>query len=186
MPVQAPRRLFTVREFHQMADAGVFREDDRVELLGGEIVEMTPIGRRHAGCVNYLNRAFSDVLGSTFLVSVQNPVTVDEHSEPQPDVAVLRFRQDFYRDAHPGPADVLLVVEVADTSAEVDRAEKVPLYARAAIPEVWLVDLQADAVDVYGQPSPAGYRDHVRVGRGGRLTAVAVSGIDLPASDVLA
>lgn len=186
MPVQAPRRLFTVTEFHQMDEAGVFDEDDRVELLAGEVVEMTPIGRLHAGCVNYLNRVFSGLVGATAIVSVQNPVRLGEHSEPQPDVALLRFRRDLYRDAHPGPLDVLLLVEVADISAEADRVDKVPLYARAGIPEVWVVDLGSRVIDVYREPATEGYRNHRRVGPGDRLTSIALAALDLPASEVLA
>jgi len=186
MPVQAPKRLFTVSEFYQMADAGIFSEDDRVELLAGEIVEMSPIGSRHAASVNRLHRIFHDRLGSSVIVSVQNPVRLDDYSEPQPDIAVVRFREDFYRDAHPGPADVLLIVEVADTSADVDRAVKVPLYARAAIPEVWVVDLSGRHVDVYQEPHRDGYRQHSRIGPGDQLTSVSVPVLSLPAADVLA
>ena len=186
MPVQAPRRLFTVDEFHHMARVGIFSEDDRIELLGGEIVEMTPVGRRHAGCVNYLNQIFSQVVGSAAIVSVQNPIRLDEHSEPQPDVAILRFRRDIYRDAHPGPSDVLLVVEVTETSAATDTVDKVPRYGRAAIPEVWVVDLTGRVVDVYRQPAPDGYQDHKRYSPGDRLTSTAFPTLDLPVTDVLA
>jgi Uma2 family endonuclease len=184
MPVQAPRRLFTAQEFHQMAAAGLFQEDDRVELLAGEVVEMTPIGSRHAACVNRLTRLFSEML-PTALVTVQNPIRLSEQSEPQPDVAVVRFKPDFYRDAHPGPGDVLLIVEVADTSADVDRDIKVPLYARAGILEVWAIDLQSRVVDVYGQPSPEGYRDHQRLGPGERLMSACLPALDVAVSDLV-
>ena len=163
MPVQAPKRLFTVREFHQMAKADVFLEGDRVELLAGEIVEMTPVGSRHAACVKRLNAMLSSRLGSSMIVSVQDPIELGEHSEPQPDLAVLRFKAHFYRDAHPGPEDVLLVVEVADTSADVDRGVKVPLYARAGIPETWVIDLTDRTIDVYGAPGHAAYAEHRRL-----------------------
>ena len=163
MPVQAPKRLFTVREFHQMAKADVFLAGDRVELLAGEIVEMTPIGSRHAACVKRLNAMLSSRLGSSMIVSVQDPIELGEHSEPQPDLAVLRFKAHFYRDAHPGPEDVLLVVEVADTSADVDRGVKVPLYARAGIPETWVIDLTDRMIDVYGAPGHAAYAEHRRL-----------------------
>jgi len=185
MPVQAPRRLFTVDEFHQMAQAGIFREDDRVELLAGDVVEMTPIGSRHASCVDRLSRAFHQHAGSSFIVRVQSPIALDRHSEPQPDVAVLRFRSDFYRHAHPGPADVCLVVEVAETSVHADRADRVPLYARAGIPEAWVVDLGGRLVDVYRQPSAEGYREHRRVGPDDRLTSGVLSALDVPVSEVV-
>lgn len=169
-----------------MADAGIFGEDDRVELLAGEIVEMTPIGSRHAACVSRLNRLLSQRLGEEYIVRVQDPVRLDDHSEPQPDVAVVKARRDFYRDAHPGPTDVLLAIEVADTSADTDRAEKVPLYSGAAIPEAWVVDLSSRVIDVYRQPARDGYRQHVRIGAGDQLTSVSVPLLSLPAADVLA
>jgi len=186
MAVQAPRRLFTVGEFYQMADAGIFSEDDRVELLAGEIVEMSPIGSRHASCVDRLARSLHQQAGSSLIVRTQSPVRLDDHSEPQPDIAVIRYREDFYRDAHPGPADVLLIVEVADTSVDVDRGVKVPLYARAGIPEVWVVDLSDRFVDVYQDPHRDGYRQHRRIGPRDQLTSVSVPALSLPAADVLA
>ena len=186
MPVQAPRRLFTVRDFYQMAEAGIFRDDDRVELLAGEVVEMTPIGSRHAACVDRLHRMLHDrLVESSVIVRVQNPIRLEEHSEPQPDLAVIRFRSDFYRDAHPGPGDVLLVIEVADTSADVDREVKVPLYAQAGIPEVWVVDLAARAVDVYREASPQGYRHHRRMGPGDGLSPDQLPSLQVAVSDVV-
>ena len=114
-----------------MARAGILREDDRVELLDGEILEMTPIGSRHAACVDRLNQLFSDQVRRRAIVRIQNPIRLSERSEPQPDLTLLRPRPDFYAQAHPGPGDVLLVVEVAETSADVDRDVKVPLYSAA-------------------------------------------------------
>ena len=115
MPVEVQKHLFTVREFHQMAEGGIFAEDDRVELLAGEIFELTPIGSRHAGCVNALTNTLAAQLGSAVIVSVQNPVVLDDFSEPQPDLLILRPRADFYRDGHPTPDDVRIVIEVADS-----------------------------------------------------------------------
>jgi Uma2 family endonuclease len=141
MAVEVLRRTFTVEDYHRMAQAGILTEDDRVELLEGEIVEMTPIGPRHAACVNRLSQLFSDRLQGRALVSVQNPIHLSELSEPQPDLALLRPRPDFYAEAHPRPSDSLVVLEIAETSAEVDREKKVPLYGQAGISETWLVDL---------------------------------------------
>jgi Uma2 family endonuclease len=185
MPVQAPRRLFTVDQFHQMGEAGIFAEDDRVELLAGEIVDLTPIGSRHAACVSRLNYLLGRDVGDAFRLRIQDPVQLDDYSEPQPDVAVVKARADFYRDAHPRPADVLLLIEVADTSVEIDRAEKIPLYAASGVPEVWIVDLNAGHVDVYRDPASAGYRTHETVGRGGSLRPAALSQIQLSADDVI-
>ena len=129
------KRRFTVEEYDRIAEAGVLTEDDRVELIDGAIVMMAPIGARHAGTVNYLTRLWTSRLGERAIVQVQNLVRLDLYSKPQPDIALLRPRGDFYRAAHPGPEDVLLVVDVADTSTEADRRVKMPLYARAAVRE---------------------------------------------------
>jgi len=159
MAVQPVRHRFTVDEYHQMAVGGVFTEDDRVELLEGEVVEMAPIGSRHAGCVNRLNMFFAKRLTGLAIVAVQNPVRLNEHSEPQPDFALLRPRPDAYASRHPGPEDVVLLVEVADTTAAWDRGHKLPLYAAAGVPEVWLVDLTAAVVEVCHRPEGAAYRE---------------------------
>ena len=185
MAVQLLRRSFTVAEYHRMAEAGILREDDRVELIEGEIVQMTPIGSRHAACVMRLIQLLSRQLGQGVLVNVQNPIRLGEYSEPQPDVTLLRFRPDFYAQSHPGPTDVLLAVEVAETSAVYDRDVKLPLYARAGIPEVWLVDLSAEGMEVHRDPAAQGYRQVRRVGRGERVTPGALPELDLAVDDIL-
>lgn len=167
---QLVRHRFDVEDFHRMAEAGVFGEDDRVELLEGEIVEMSPIGSRHAACVKRLNAAFAGALAGRAVVSVQDPIRLGPWSEPQPDVALLRPRADYYAGEHPGPADVLLVVEVAESSVDTDRRYKVPLYAAAGIPEVWLVDLVERRIDICTEPDAGGYR-HVREAAAGDVIA---------------
>ena len=184
--MQLLKRLFTVAEYHKMAEAGILSEDDRVELLEGEVVRMAPIGLRHATCVRRLNRLFSKWVGERAIVDVQNPIRLGEHSEPQPDVALLKPRPDFYATSHPGPEDVVLVIEVAETSAAVDREVKVPLYARFGVPEVWLVDLAEDRVEVFREPSAQGYRE-VRVLRRGESVAPALlPDLAVPVDAVLA
>ncbi|RME47171.1 MAG: Uma2 family endonuclease [Chloroflexi bacterium] len=185
MVVQVERRLFTVDEYHQMAEAGIFTEDDRVELIEGEIVEMAPIGSRHAACVDRLNRLFSNRIGERAIARVQSPVRLSEFSEPEPDLALLRPRPDFYAQAHPQPEDVLLVVEVAETSVTSDRDVKVPLYARAGIPEVWLVDLAEETVEVYREPLPRGYAKIRRVWRGDELAPHAFPDRVFTADEIL-
>lgn len=181
---QVTRRKFTVEEYHLLARAGILKEDDRVELVEGEIVEMSPIGSRHAACVARLT-AWAGRLQGRAVAWVQNPVRLGDFAEPQPDLALLRPRADFYAAAHPTPEDVLLVVEVAETSSDYDRQVKVPLYARWGIPEAWLVDLDRDHVEVYRDPSADGYR-HVRaVPRGERLAPAAFPDLSLQADDVL-
>lgn len=158
-----------------MGDTGLFGQDDRVELVEGEIIDMTPVGSRHAACVDRLTRLLVTRIGERAIVRVQNPVQIGDLSEPQPDIAVLAPRTDFYAGGHPGPADVLLVVEVADTSVGWDRGVKVPMYGRAGVAETWVVDVNAEAVDVWTQPGPDGYVETRHAARGDDLTAVGVT-----------
>lgn len=185
MAIELLRRRFTVEEYHRMALAGILGEDDRVELIEGEIVTMTPIGVRHAACVRRLNRLLSARIGDRAIVDVQNPICLSEHSEPQPDVALLRPRPDDYAHAHPRPEDVLLVVEVAETSAESDRAVKLPLYAGAGIAEVWIVDLTAETVEVHRGPSPQGYEAVQRVGPKQTVSPRTLPDLTLATDDLL-
>ena len=157
-PVQ---HLLTVGDFYKMGEAGILGPDDRVELIEGALIDMAPIGSPHAGMVTRLNNLFVQALAGRAVLSPQNPVRLGEYSEPQPDLSVLRAREDFYADAHPGPADVLLLIEVADTSVRFDRETKVPLYARHGVPEVWLIDLNARRVEVYRAPTGGAYRERL-------------------------
>lgn len=185
MAVDLKRRRFTVEEYEQMGRAGILGEDDRVELIDGEIVEMTPIGRRHAAAVNRLTALLSRVLGDAALVSVQNPIRLGEHSEPQPDLALLLPKADFYASGHPIPADVFVLVEVAETSAETDRRVKMPLYAHSGIQEVWLVDLDQETITIYRDPTPDGYRTARVARRGDELAPAAFPNLTLDAADLI-
>lgn len=185
MSVQIARRHFNVAEYYKMAAAGVFTEDDRVELIEGEIVEMNPIGSRHAACVGRLTKFLGRLAGDEAIVWVQNPVQVSDYSEPLPDVALLKRRDDFYAQANPRPTDVLLIIEVADSSVEYDRNIKMPLYARAGIPEVWLVNLPKETVEVYNQPLGGEYREIRLVKRDEALSAKSVPNLTIDASAVL-
>jgi len=176
---------FTVDQYHRMGEAGVFCEDDRVELIDGQVVEMTPIGPRHAGCVNRLTGLLSRLGGGDVTVSIQNPVLLSERGEPQPDVTVLRHRPDGYATRHPEPADILFVIEVADTSVEYDRSIKIPLYARAGVPETWLVNLPADRIEVYRDPAGGSYADVTSVSRGETLTPLEVPSATLGVDRIL-
>lgn len=153
-----PRYRFTVHDYHRMGEAGILTEDDRVELIEGEIVTMSPIGSGHAGRVNKLTRLLVLRVGDHGLVSVQNPVRLSEYSEPQPDFAVLKPSDDDYTSRHPNASDVLLLVEIADSSLGTDRRVKVPLYARHGVPVVWLVNLKDEVVEVHSEPSESGYQ----------------------------
>jgi Uma2 family endonuclease len=153
--VPLPYHRWTVEEFHQMAIAGLLDETDRVELIEGEMIDMAPIGSKHAYLVDKLAQALTRNCGSQ-LVRVQNPIRMSERSEPQPDIAVVKGRN--YMEAHPTAADVLLVVEVSDSTLEYDRDIKLGLYARHGIPEVWLLDVNARQNMVYREPSEGQYR----------------------------
>ena len=185
MTVQLLRRRFTVDEYQRMGQVGILGEDDRLELLEGEIVEMAPIGSRHQAAVNRLTELFSTRVSDRALVSVQGPLRLAEDSEPQPDLMLLRRRDDFYASAHPGPGDVLLLVEVSDTSTDYDREVKVPLYARHGIQEVWLVGLETDTVEVYRGPTAQEYQNVAQSVRGQRLTPELILTLELAVADIL-
>ena len=184
MATQVIRRRFTVDEYYLMAQAGILHEDDRVELLEGDIVEMAAIGSRHAACVKRLNRILSEGLRGRAIIGVQDPVRLGEHSEPQPDLTLLRPRPDFYSDSHPESADVILLVEVADTSEDYDREVKMPLYAQNGIPEAWLVDLSSRSIQIYRAPSPEGYRDIQQAGQGQSIAPQALPDLEMVVEEV--
>ncbi len=185
MAAQVVRRLFTVEEYYKMAKAGILHEDDRVELIEGEIVEVSAIGSRHAGCVKRLNGTFSVRLGRRVVVGVQDPVRLGGRTEPEPDITLLRPRPDYYSNAHPVPGDVLLLIEVADTSQDYDRDTKAPLYARYGIAEYWLIDLEEERIEVYRSPSPDGYREVAMVERGESLHMQAFPDVALTVDEIL-
>jgi Uma2 family endonuclease len=181
--IQVSRRRFTVHDYHRMAEAGILHEDDRVELIEGEITDMTPIGARHAMCVVKLNSQLAKAVGDENLVSPQNPIRLNEGSEPQPDLAVIRARD--YRESLPGPEDALLLIEVADTSLAYDREVKLPLYARHGIREVWIVDLANEVVERHTEPSGSGYRFIRRAGRGEAVESGALNELSVKVNDIL-
>lgn len=168
-----------------MGEAGIFRQDARLELIEGEIFEMSPIGNVHAACVKFLNRLLSHLFGGTLIVGVQDPVRLSDFSEPQPDISLLRWRDDFYRGRHPAPADVLLVVEVADTTVVQDRAIKLPLYARAVIAEAWLVNIPEKRVEIYSDPADGAYRRAEVFGRDEEAQSHTVEGLALKVGELL-
>ena len=179
------RRRFTVDEYECMGRAGILHEDERVELIDGEVIEMPPIGPGHAGDTKQLNQLFSSRLGARAIVSVQDPIRLPPGAEPEPDIALLVPRPDFYRAAHPGPDAVLLIVEVADTSLAYDRDVKVPMYAAAGIPEVWVVDVAGERVLVYREPHAGGYRQTTTVERGGVIAPAAFPDLVLRVDEIL-
>ena len=185
MSVQLLKRKFTVEEYNLMAEAGLFKESDRLELIAGEIIEMSPVGMRHAACVRRLDTLLNLKLAGRAIVDTQNPVVLNNTSEPEPDVALLKLRGDFYGTAHPRPVDCFLLVEVADSTIDYDRQIKIPLYAANGIAEVWLVDLNGETVEVYRQPGPSGYQSLGRFIRGQTLTVAAFANLSLTVDEVL-
>jgi len=183
--VQVNRRIFTVAEYERMGQFGIFSEDDRVELVNGEIIQMSPIGERHAACVDFLTEFITLRLRRSAIVRVQNPVQLDDYSEPQPDIAVLKRRDDFYRHAHPRPEDVLIVIEVSDSTLELDRGVKVPLYAGAGIPEAWVVNLPEERIEVYSDPLDGEYQAVRSYARGQKLQSHTLAPLRLSVSKVL-
>jgi Uma2 family endonuclease len=181
--VELPRRRFTWEEYHRMGETGVLGPEDRVELIEGEIITMTPIGRRHAACVAELTRRLVPAIADRALLWPQNPVRLPRDTEPQPDIVLLRPRADRYTADSARAEDVLLLVEIADTSYRYDRHIKLPLYARAGVAEMWIVDLVHDVVEVYRQPSATGYALSNRVALGGRVAPAALPDVVLVVDD---
>lgn len=181
---EGARRLFTVDEYDRMVAAGVFRPDDRLELIDGEIVEMSPIGPRHAAFVANLTRIFVTRIGERAAIWPQNPVTIPPRSKPQPDIAVLRARS--YWDAHPGVDDVLLLVEVAESSLGYDRSVKRDLYARVGIPEYWIVDAVAEAIETFSRPGPRGYAETRRMTRADTIAPMAFPDVTFRVAELFA
>ena len=185
MAVEIAKRTFNVAEYYRMAEAGILTEDDRVELIDGEIVEMSPTGSRHAGCVKRLANTLVKRIGHLAVASVQDPIDLDKYSEPEPDVALLRPREDFYSNGHPTPRDVLLIIEVADSSEGYDRDVKMPLYARASIPETWLASLLTNVIHQYAQPVAGRYQMHNEFKRGESITSIALPELTLTVDEIL-
>lgn len=166
MASSVTRKRFTADEYQRMGQVGILTEDDRVELIDGEIVAMTPIGTRHNASVNRGMRALVRAAGDDAIVQSQGSVRLDPYSEPEPDLVLLRPRSDFYSSKHAGPNDILLVIEIAQSSIEYDREVKAPVYAGAGIPEYWLVDLNTDVVWRFSSPERGTYRSSEQCRRG--------------------
>ena len=176
---------FTVDDYYRMGEIGIFPPDVRVELVDGEIKRMPPIHPPHASIIHRLNAVLARKLHGNVVVGIQSPIRLDDFNEPQPDVTVLRFRDDYYGSQHPSPDDVLLIVEVADTSLRYDRDEKMPRYGAAGIPESWLVDVQAGTITVFTEPRVGGYGQERVVTRGQEIMSVAVEGLRLQVDEAL-
>jgi len=185
MRIETTRKRFTVDDYYRMGEAGILTQDDRVELIEGEIVEMSPIGDRHAMTVNRLNMIFAKVLSDRAVVSVQNPVWLDRYNHPQPDVMLIRPREGFYGSGHPHPEDVVLLIEVAETTLRFDRSVKLPIYARCGVPEVWIADLNTDTVHIFRKPQRNAYSFTESRGRNESVSPESFPDLSLQVTNLL-
>jgi Uma2 family endonuclease len=183
MSMALARHRFTVAEYERMAETGIFTEDDRVELIAGEVVDMSPMGAGHLRCINRLGLVLYRALGDAYEISPQNPIRLGEHDEPEPDFAVLRRQVGV--DTMPAAAEALLVIEVGDSSREHDRSVKFPRYAAAGIPEAWLVDLIARRLERHTMPGPDGYQQITLVRPGQTLASTVLPNLVLAADAIL-
>jgi Uma2 family endonuclease len=183
--VEVKRRRFTVDEYHRMLEAGILRQRERIELIRGELIQKMGIGPGHGGCSSFLIARLVPRLVDRVLVAAGNPIVILPDSEPEPDLTLLKPRADFYRRAHPRPEDVLLVVEVADSSRRFDRNVKRPLYAEAGIAEYWIVDLVDEVVEVHRESEGGVYRQVERIGRGGSVSPQAFPDVTLSVDEIL-
>jgi Uma2 family endonuclease len=185
MAAEPIRRLFTTAEYHAMAESGILSPDDRVELIEGEIWQMSPIGPPHASRVRRSAELFTLHLQQRATVSTQSPVVLGDLSEPEPDIAILRVRDDYYAEHHPTAKDVFLLLEIADSSLDYDRRVKMRLYSRYGIPEAWLADLGQSILEVYREPSPQGYREVLKLRRGDRISPLSFPDLQIDAGAIL-
>jgi len=179
MVAELIRHKFNRQEYHALGETGILKPSDRVELIKGEIIHMSPISSLHAAHVNRLNQLFAQKFGDRVLIAVQNPVFLDNYSEPQPDIALLRPRSDFYAAEHPQVKDILLLVEVANTTLEIDRNIKIPLYAASGIPEVWLVNTRNHSLETYRQPLGDTYQEVQTLTPGTNVTLLSLPKVEI-------
>lgn len=181
----AQKRCFSAEEYHRMGETGIFRENEPIELIKGEIFHMSPIGTEHASCVDRLNRILHLSLGESYIVRVQNPVYISGDSEPEPDISILKFHPEFYARHHPLPGDIAMIIEVSDTSLEYDRQIKLPLYAKAGIPEAWIVNLKEGCVEIHSSPTEHGYELCRKHYRGSKLNSPSFPDLKIGADELL-
>ena len=189
-PVKAPQiaretRKFTVEEYLRMVDVGILKPKERVELIEGEILLMPPMGHPHfAGIMKYIH-VFRQFPADRFALLLQAPLPLGENSAPEPDVALLKYREDNYSSGFPGPDDVLLVIEVSDSSLNYDRDVKAHIYGRAGIPETWVLNLPGDCLERFTEPGPEGYTQHATLRRGDKIRLVSLPDVELAVEDLL-
>ena len=181
-----PRHRVTVDEYYRMSEVGLLAPGARTELIDGEVIDMAPIGSPHSGKLDRLNYLLLAVLGESARVRIQHPVRLDRHSEPQPDLAVVLPREDFYESRHPLPTDTLLIVAVSDSTLRLDLNVKVPLYARHQVPEVWVVDLEHNGIHFFRSPQNGVYIDATFTDKPAVVALTALPGITVDLSELFA
>jgi Uma2 family endonuclease len=185
MQIEATKKLFTVDEYYRMAEIGILGPEDRVELIDGEIIQMSPIGYRHVLCVNLATNLFTELFRGRAIVSVQNPLRLSNYTEPEPDLVLLKFQADVYRSRRFTAADVLLVLEVAETSLRYDQDTKLSRYASAGITEVWIENLEDDELLTYRNPVGNAYTAHQIFRRGESVSVAAFPEAVFTVDDIL-
>ena len=185
MQTTTGKKLLTAAEYIQLFEQGVLTESDRVELIEGEVVEKMTVGNRHVGRVSRLIHLFVGRFGDRVMVNAQSPILLTDVSMPEPDLVVLRARDDFYEGSYAGPHDILHLMEVADTSLAFDRLRKARLYAAAGVTEYWLVNLRENVLEVYRQPTPQGYASVTVLRQGDRVAVAAFPELDLAVEDLV-
>jgi Uma2 family endonuclease len=185
MPTEIIKKRFTVDEYYRMVEVGILQPKERVELIDGEIVEMSPIGHRHGVRVIRVNTLFIKAFGDRAVVGVQTSIRLNDWTEPEPDLVVFKHRSDFYAGKKPTPQDILFVMEVADTSLRYDRNVKVPLFAAAGIPEVWVEDAKNDVLYVYRDPRGGTYAVTIEAQRGDFVSPIAFPDIQFSIDHLL-
>lgn len=183
--VELARRRFTAAEFLRLVEIGVLAEGDRVELIQGDLIEMSPIYITHISTLNRLVWLLSNALGKQVILSVQNPVQLSEDNLPQPDVAIFRFQEEFYSEQHAKPEDILLIIEVADSSLRYDQRVKSKLYGTAGIADYWIVNLPERQIEVYREPRPNGYRTVTTYAPGETLSPLAFPDVVLQVEQIM-
>ena len=178
-------RKFTVAEYYRMAEVGILGPEERVQLIEGEIIVMPPIGHGHAGKLMRSSHLFHGLAGGQFLVQTQNPLHLDDGSEPEPDVMLLRPRADYYETAHPTPADLFLAIEVSDSTLEYDRNHKAQIYGRAGVAQTLVLNLPEDCIENFTEPGPQGYGRHTIHRRGDKIRLIALPDLELAVEDLL-
>lgn len=185
MPVEVIKRRFSADDYQRMGQTGILSSEDRVELIDGEVVATSPIGPRHSACIDRANRALVILLGDMAIVRIQSSVRLDRYNEPEPDLVLLRPQVDFYASRLPGPADILLIIEVAESSLDYDREVKAPLYAGSGVPEYWIADLNSEQLVCYSDQADGAYRTLRRHRRGESVTPVHLPGFSIGVDELL-